>query len=562
MSRWVSVTRKEVWLEEAIASSLLPGGEAFHYVTSLRNTETDEVIKGYGNTPDESQLVAKQKLDDHERKSVQAANAEAIREERRRTEIPATQGRPRSKVRRGRGRYRISYRIGEKLGELTIVLVTLVFALPGYVLDKIFPGKPGTSRQWLYAFLFWTFLAGTIWLQCQIGAPVWFFGIQLVLLSLVNLALGLIACESLLKSRLPLVAQRFMIKLKEMQCCIGWSGFVIGLFYLIWSVTAQGPLLSLVPELTAIAVGIIMVRPSLGCIEAVRYAIGLACILISVCYPALGWKIDPVASGSSSAWKGAASGAAKTRVEPPAAPPIVANFTSIKRENTSNLPRSAPRIAPNAPSLKHEKGAGIPRAAPPIAANAASFKNEDTAKIPSATPPIAANVPNVSGVPANTKIHDAAKTGDLAMVKALLKDFPDLVFSQDKEFGAMPLFVAAGSGHKAVAELLLANKADVNAREKYGLTALHEAVSNGHRDMAELLLAKGADANAKDKKAQTPLHWVARNHNGSKDMAELLLTHGAEVNAKDKFGYTPFHWAAAMGNTDVVNLLQRNGGHE
>jgi ankyrin repeat protein len=64
-----------------------------------------------------------------------------------------------------------------------------------------------------------------------------------------------------------------------------------------------------------------------------------------------------------------------------------------------------------------------------------------------------------------TAIHDAAMHGDLAKVKQLLKGNPDLVFSQDISLGQTPLHVAAGNGHRAVAELLLANKADVNARD-------------------------------------------------------------------------------------------------
>ena len=70
------------------------------------------------------------------------------------------------------------------------------------------------------------------------------------------------------------------------------------------------------------------------------------------------------------------------------------------------------------------------------------------------------------------EIHDAAKRGDLAKVKALLKDNPDLVFSKDND-GKTPLHLAAVYGHKDVAELLLANKAEVNAKDNDGDTPLH-----------------------------------------------------------------------------------------
>jgi ankyrin repeat protein len=71
------------------------------------------------------------------------------------------------------------------------------------------------------------------------------------------------------------------------------------------------------------------------------------------------------------------------------------------------------------------------------------------------------------------EIHDAASIGDLTRVKALLQSDPDLAFSKDSRFGLTPLHVAAFSGHRDVVELLLTNKADVNAKDKDGHTPLH-----------------------------------------------------------------------------------------
>ena len=84
-------------------------------------------------------------------------------------------------------------------------------------------------------------------------------------------------------------------------------------------------------------------------------------------------------------------------------------------------------------------------------------------------------------------VSDAAKNGDLRMVKVLLKRNRDLVFSKD-ERGATPLFWAAFYGHKDVAEFLLANGADVNAKEIHGETPLASATK---QDVAELLRQHG-----------------------------------------------------------------------
>jgi hypothetical protein len=88
------------------------------------------------------------------------------------------------------------------------------------------------------------------------------------------------------------------------------------------------------------------------------------------------------------------------------------------------------------------------------------------------------------------EIQDAAKSGDLEKVKALLKDNPDLVSSKDND-GRTPLHRAAANGHKDVAELLLANKAELNAKDNNGFTPLHRAAANGHKDVAEVLRKHG-----------------------------------------------------------------------
>ncbi len=59
-------------------------------------------------------------------------------------------------------------------------------------------------------------------------------------------------------------------------------------------------------------------------------------------------------------------------------------------------------------------------------------------------------------------LRDAADKGNLARVKWLLKGHPDLV-SNTSNRAWTPLYLAVVSGHKDVAEVLLANGADVNA---------------------------------------------------------------------------------------------------
>ena len=84
--------------------------------------------------------------------------------------------------------------------------------------------------------------------------------------------------------------------------------------------------------------------------------------------------------------------------------------------------------------------------------------------------------------------HEAAEAGNLEKLRALLKDNPDLVFSKDGH-GWTPLHHAAEEGYKGPMELLLAHKAEVNARTNNGETPLHLAAYWAYKDLVKLLLA-------------------------------------------------------------------------
>jgi hypothetical protein len=149
-------------------------------------------------------------------------------------------------------------------------------------------------------------------------------------------------------------------------------------------------------------------------------------------------------------------------------------------------------------------------------------------------------------------IHHAARDGHLDAVKALLKRSPSLVSSRNSD-GFTPLYSAADSGHTDVAELLLANGAEVDATAKWGETPLAQAAARGHNEMVKLLLARGADVNAKDSADSTPLHRAAMA--GRKDVAQLLLANKANASAKDFKSMTPLDWAAIQGHKGWEALL-------
>ncbi|MDA7653456.1 ankyrin repeat domain-containing protein [bacterium] len=93
-----------------------------------------------------------------------------------------------------------------------------------------------------------------------------------------------------------------------------------------------------------------------------------------------------------------------------------------------------------------------------------------------------------------------------------------------------------------------------------GWTALHHAANVGNKEIVELLIANGADVNAKDDNLTlwTPLHKAAsRGHNA---IVEILLSRSANVNAKDGSGRSPLDWAVLNDHTETADLLRKHGG--
>jgi ankyrin repeat protein len=115
------------------------------------------------------------------------------------------------------------------------------------------------------------------------------------------------------------------------------------------------------------------------------------------------------------------------------------------------------------------------------------------------------------------------------------------------------------NGHDAVVELLLANKAEIDARNENGGQPVHYGACYGHRHIVELLIASKADVNSRDHDTVFPLHCAA--YGGYKDVVALLLRNGADIDARDKDGDTALHAAVRSGYPDVAELLLASGAH-
>jgi uncharacterized protein len=139
----------------------------------------------------------------------------------------------------------------------------------------------------------------------------------------------------------------------------------------------------------------------------------------------------------------------------------------------------------------------------------------------------------------------AAMVGDTDAVRRLL-DLGFAVDSQDAQ-GCTALLRAAGGGHRATVDLLVARGADPQHAANTGATPLSAAVSMRQADIVTTLLDAGAELEHRLPGGVTVLMLAAAL--GLPEIVARLLTAGANVHAGDAQGLTPLHCAALYGFT-------------
>ncbi len=105
-------------------------------------------------------------------------------------------------------------------------------------------------------------------------------------------------------------------------------------------------------------------------------------------------------------------------------------------------------------------------------------------------------------------VADAAKRGDLATVRSLLKQGADA--SSPQPDGMTPLHWAAERGEIAIADALILAGANVTAATRLGgYTPLHLAARNGNAPVLKALLKAGAQTRRCHRRP-APLHCTSR----------------------------------------------------
>jgi ankyrin repeat protein len=106
----------------------------------------------------------------------------------------------------------------------------------------------------------------------------------------------------------------------------------------------------------------------------------------------------------------------------------------------------------------------------------------------------------------------------------------------------------------------------VNVTDNEGCVPLHVAAKTGYREIAELLLgSSNASLDARNRKQETPLGLSCSK--GKPDMAlflidhgsdttRLLLDHDTDADRLDDSGCTPLHVASHEGHDEIIQLVK------
>jgi ankyrin repeat protein len=180
---------------------------------------------------------------------------------------------------------------------------------------------------------------------------------------------------------------------------------------------------------------------------------------------------------------------------------------------------------------------------------------------------------NAKSAGEKTALDLAIQQGFLPLSKMLLEAGADPNIAT--KYGETPLCTAVAAGDVDAVMLLLANHASFNINI-HGDTLFHVwAEGSANLGIADLLLANGCDVNAKGWEGRRPLHALLERtrfqgeQKGQLEGVQWLLGHKVDVNARNDKGQTPLSllkWKN-RGRTierrkDIGDLLRRHGATE
>ena len=159
--------------------------------------------------------------------------------------------------------------------------------------------------------------------------------------------------------------------------------------------------------------------------------------------------------------------------------------------------------------------------------------------------------PNLTDARGRTALFTAVREGSQQALESLLSS-PQTNVNAVNSDGETPLMLAAIRGLLPATQALVKRGAAVN---RAGWTPLHYACSGPDNGVAEFLIKQGAELNARSENGTTPLMMAARY--GSGDLVPLLLKAGAEPRAANEQELTAADFAQRSGRDRMAADLRR-----
>lgn len=138
-----------------------------------------------------------------------------------------------------------------------------------------------------------------------------------------------------------------------------------------------------------------------------------------------------------------------------------------------------------------------------------------------------------------------------------------LTHGPDKN-GNTALHQAASGGYEHVAQDLIKQGHDINAKNMFGESVMQMAVApirepqSEPRAIQQALIDAGVDLQGRDNAGNTLLHVAA--YAGDGEMCKFLADRGGlDVDARTVDGNTPLHCAASMGKSEAIDQLLKDG---